>query len=62
MPRITTLVTHLARTLGSRRQAIAEARWIKESVQNTPRPSAAFVQKLLKRTQGWPLQYLLGKR
>ncbi|KAF8608777.1 S-adenosyl-L-methionine-dependent methyltransferase [Ceratobasidium sp. AG-I] len=62
MPRITTLVTHLARTLGSRRQANAEARWIKESVHNTHRPSAAFAQKLLKRTQGWPLQYLLGSQ
>ncbi|KAG8747853.1 hypothetical protein FRC10_011299 [Ceratobasidium sp. 414] len=54
MPRIATLVTKLARSLGSVSQARAEARWLR---QHSPR---SFAENLRKRIQGWPLQYLLG--
>ncbi|KAG8681498.1 hypothetical protein FRC09_017449, partial [Ceratobasidium sp. 395] len=56
MPRIATLLAQLARTLGSVSQAHAEARWLK---QHSPR---SFADNLRKRTQGWPLQYLLGSQ
>ncbi|CAE6518030.1 unnamed protein product [Rhizoctonia solani] len=61
MPRIPQLVANLARSLGSRQQAFREFRWIKESVGSHSNSSQGLLaDKLLKRTQGWPLQYLLG--
>ncbi|EUC64285.1 S-adenosyl-L-methionine-dependent methyltransferase [Rhizoctonia solani AG-3 Rhs1AP] len=61
MPRIPTLLAKLSHYLGSRQQALREFRWIKESIGSRPDASQALLaDKLLKRTQGWPLQYLLG--
>ncbi|CAE7146004.1 unnamed protein product [Rhizoctonia solani] len=61
MPRIPTLLAKLSHYLGSRQQAIREFRWIKESIGSHSGSSQSLLaDKLLKRTQGWPLQYLLG--
>ncbi|KAF8705911.1 Transcription factor Tfb4, partial [Rhizoctonia solani] len=61
MPRISRLVANLARSLGSRQQALREFRWIKESTGSYSDSSQGLLaDRLLKRTRGWPLQYILG--
>ncbi|ELU42522.1 Tfb4 domain-containing protein [Rhizoctonia solani AG-1 IA] len=61
MPRISRLVANLARSLGSRQQALREFRWIKESTgSHSDSSQGLLADRLLKRTRGWPLQYILG--
>ncbi|KAJ1304533.1 hypothetical protein OPQ81_005674 [Rhizoctonia solani] len=61
MPRIQKLLAKLSLSLGSRQQALRELRWINESIGSHSGSSQALLaDKLLKRTEGWPLQYLLG--
>ncbi|CAE6420922.1 unnamed protein product [Rhizoctonia solani] len=61
MPRIPTLLAKLSHYLGSRQQALREFRWIKESIgRHLDSSQGLLADKLLKRTRGWPLQYLLG--
>ncbi|CAE6398057.1 unnamed protein product [Rhizoctonia solani] len=61
MPRIPRLLAKLSHSLGSRQQALREFRWINESIGSLPGSNQGLLaDKLLKRTQGWPLQYLLG--
>jgi hypothetical protein len=61
MPRISRLVANLARSLGSRQQALRELRWINESVgSHLDSSQGLLADALLKRARGWPLQYILG--